>query len=145
MDYGVHLPVIDFGFERFSLERLCAYVRKAEELGFKGVSTNDHLIYSRPWLDAPTALAAVLAHTSKMAVGTSVALPVVRGPVQVAKALAAIDILSNDRLFGDQEKKLSDDFASRDFTRNNRDGGVCAQVRLGRAGRLGWKRGQAAG
>ncbi|MBI1998050.1 MAG: LLM class flavin-dependent oxidoreductase [Deltaproteobacteria bacterium] len=99
LDYGVHLPVIDFGFERFSLERLCAYVRQAEELGFKAVSTNDHLIYSRPWLDAPTALAAVLSHTGKMAVGTSVALPVVRGPVQLAKALAAIDILSNGRLF----------------------------------------------
>jgi hypothetical protein len=40
------------------------------------------------------------------------------------------------RGFVDQEKKLSDDFASRDFTRNNRDGGVCAQFRLGRAGRL---------
>jgi len=99
LDYGVHLPVIDFGFHRFSLERLCAYVRQAEELGFKAVSTNDHLIYSRPWLDAPTALAAVLSHTGKMAVGTSVALPVVRGPVQLAKALAAIDILSNGRLF----------------------------------------------
>jgi probable F420-dependent oxidoreductase len=81
------------------LERLCAYVRKAEELGFKAVSTNDHLIHSRPWLDAPIALAAVLSHTGKMAVGTSVALPVVRGPVQLAKALAAIDILSNGRLF----------------------------------------------
>ena len=78
MDYGVHLPVIDFGFERFSLERLSAYVRRAEELRFEAVSTNDHLIYSRLWLDAPTALAAVLAHTGKMALGTSVALPVVR-------------------------------------------------------------------
>jgi probable F420-dependent oxidoreductase len=99
LDYGVHLPVIDFGFHRFSLERLCAYVRRAEELGFKAVSINDHLIYSRPWLDAPTALAAVLSHSGNMAVGTSVALPVVRGPVQLAKALAAIDILSNGRLF----------------------------------------------
>lgn len=99
MDYGVHLPVIDFGFQQFSLERLCAYVRKADELGFKAVSTNDHLIFSRPWLDAPTALAAVLSHSGNMAVGTSVTLPVVRGPVQLAKALAAIDIFSRGRLF----------------------------------------------
>jgi len=34
-----------------------------------------------------------------MAVGTSVILAVVRGPVPMAKALAAIDILSNGRLF----------------------------------------------
>ncbi len=99
MDYGVHLPVIDFGFDRFSLTRFSEYVQKAEELGFQAVTTNDHLIYSRPWLDAPTALAAVLSATKTMAVGTSVTLPIVRGPVPMAKALAAIDILSNGRLF----------------------------------------------
>jgi probable F420-dependent oxidoreductase len=99
LDYGVHLPVIDFGFQRFSLERLATYVQTAEKLGFKAVSTNDHIIYPRPWLDALTALTAVLTHTANMAVGTSVTLPIVRGPVQVAKALAAIDILSNGRLF----------------------------------------------
>jgi alkanesulfonate monooxygenase SsuD/methylene tetrahydromethanopterin reductase-like flavin-dependent oxidoreductase (luciferase family) len=41
----------------------------------------------------------VLSHSGNMAVGTSVILPVVRGPVQLAKTLAAIDILSNSRLF----------------------------------------------
>jgi alkanesulfonate monooxygenase SsuD/methylene tetrahydromethanopterin reductase-like flavin-dependent oxidoreductase (luciferase family) len=98
LDYGAHLPVIDFGFHKFSLESLSAYVRTARDLGFKAISTNDHLIHSRPWLDAPTALAAILSHSANMAVGTSVILPIVRGPVQIAKALAAIDILSNGRL-----------------------------------------------
>ena len=98
MDYGVHLPVIDFGNEGFSLDRLCAYVQTARELGFKAVSSNDHLIHSRPWLDAPSALAAILSHSGNMAVGTSIALLVVRGPVQLAKTMAAIDILSNGRL-----------------------------------------------
>jgi alkanesulfonate monooxygenase SsuD/methylene tetrahydromethanopterin reductase-like flavin-dependent oxidoreductase (luciferase family) len=99
LDYGAHLPVIDFGFQRFSLARLSAYVQTARDLGFKAVSTNDHLISARPWLDAPTALAASLSHSGDMAVGTSVVLPVVRGPVPLAKALTAIDILSNGRLF----------------------------------------------
>jgi alkanesulfonate monooxygenase SsuD/methylene tetrahydromethanopterin reductase-like flavin-dependent oxidoreductase (luciferase family) len=99
LDYGAHLPVIDFGDQQFSLERLLAYVQAARELGFRAVSTNDHLIFSMPWLDAPTALAAVLSHSGNMAVGTSVVLPIVRGRVQMAKALAAIDILSNGRLF----------------------------------------------
>jgi alkanesulfonate monooxygenase SsuD/methylene tetrahydromethanopterin reductase-like flavin-dependent oxidoreductase (luciferase family) len=99
LDYGAHLPVIDFGNQGYSLERLAAYVRTARELGFKAVSTNDHLIHSRPWLDAPTALASVLSHSGNMAVGTSILLAVVRGPVQMAKALAALDILSNGRLF----------------------------------------------
>src|SRR5437773_12462284 len=98
LDYGAHLPVIDFGFHKFSLEWLSAYVRTARDLGFKALSTNDHLIHSRPWLDAPTALAAILSHSVNMAVRTSVILLVVRGPVQMAKTLAAIDILSNGRL-----------------------------------------------
>jgi probable F420-dependent oxidoreductase len=99
LDYGVHLPVIDFGVQQFSLERLSTYVKIARDLGFRAISTNDHLISHRPWLDAPTALASVLSHSGEMAVGTSVILPVVRGPVQLAKTLAAIDILSNGRLF----------------------------------------------
>jgi hypothetical protein len=57
LDYGAHLPVIDFGFHKFSLEWLSAYVRTARNLGFKAISTNDYLIYSRPWLDASTAAA----------------------------------------------------------------------------------------
>ena len=98
MDYGAHLPVVDFGFRKFSLEWLSEYVRAARDLGFKAVLANDHLIYSRPWLDAPTALAAILSDSGNMAVG-SVILAIVRGPVPMAKALAAIDILSNGRFF----------------------------------------------
>ena len=98
MDYGAHLPVVDFGFRKLSLEWLSAYVRTARDLGFKAVFANDHLIYSRPWIDAPTALAAILSDSGSMAVG-SVILAIVRGPVPMAKALAAIDILSNGRLF----------------------------------------------
>jgi alkanesulfonate monooxygenase SsuD/methylene tetrahydromethanopterin reductase-like flavin-dependent oxidoreductase (luciferase family) len=98
LDYGAHLPVVDFGFRKFSLEWLSAYVRTARDLGFKAVFANDHLIYSRPWIDAPTALAAILSDSGSMAVG-SVILAIVRGPVPMAKALAAIDILSNGRLF----------------------------------------------
>ena len=99
LDYGAHLPVIDFGFHAVSLDWLSGYVRAARDLGFKAISTNDHLIHSRPWLDAPTALAAVLSDSGDMAVGTSVILAVVRGPMPLAKTLAAIDILSNGRLF----------------------------------------------
>jgi len=98
LDYGAHLPVVAFGFRKFSLEWLSAYVRTARDLGFKAVLANDHLIYSRPWLDAPTALAAILSDSGSMAVG-SVILATVRGPVPMAKALAAVDILSNGRFF----------------------------------------------
>ncbi len=98
MDYGVHLPLIGLDGRTWSLERLLEYAEGAEQLGFRTVAANDHLVFGRPWLDGPTALAAVLGHTGRMALATTVALPVVRGPVALAKSLAAIDLLSGGRL-----------------------------------------------
>ncbi|HJQ28131.1 MAG TPA: LLM class flavin-dependent oxidoreductase [Rubrobacter sp.] len=99
MDLGVHLPLIAFDGQSWSLRRLIEYTQLAERLGFKALSANDHLLFPRPWLDGPTALAAVLAHTGRMALGTTVALPVVRGPVALAKSLGVLDLLSEGRLF----------------------------------------------
>ncbi len=98
MDYGIHLPLIAFDGKPCSLEHLLAYVETAERLGYQMLAANDHLVFSRPWLDGPTALAAVLAHTGRMTLATTVALPTVRGPAPLAKTLAAIDLLSGGRL-----------------------------------------------
>ena len=98
MDYGIHLPLLDFGGKSFTLEDLQTYAETAERLGYQALSANDHLVFSRPWLDGPTALAAVLAHTGRMTLATSVSLPIIRGPVALAKTLAAIDLLSGGRL-----------------------------------------------
>jgi len=98
MDYGVHLPLIAFDERPWSLRRLLDYTAAAERLGFAALAANDHLLFPRPWLDAPAALSSVLAATGQMDLMTTVALPVVRGPVPLAKSLAAIDILSAGRL-----------------------------------------------
>ena len=98
MDYGAHLPLIGFDQRPFSLDRLLEYTRVARELGFKAIAANDHLVFARPWLDGPTALAAIVSHARDMDLMTTVALPVVRGPAPLAKTLAAIDILSGGRL-----------------------------------------------
>ena len=98
MDYGIHLPLIDFGGGPPSLRQLLDYAGTAERLGFAALAANDHLLFSRPWLDGPTALTSVLASTGRMDLMTTVALPTVRGPVALAKSLAAIDILSGGRL-----------------------------------------------
>jgi len=98
MDYGVHLPLIAFDGRPWSLQDLLEYVEDAETLGFQALSANDHLLFPRPWLDGPTALAAVLSATKRMTLTTTVALPVVRGPVPLAKTLTAIDLLSGGRL-----------------------------------------------
>ena len=98
MEIGVHLPQISWGEEPLSLDRLIAVATAAERLGFGTIAANDHLVYGRPWLDGPLALAAVLAAAPRVRLMTSVALPVVRGPFALAKALAAIDLFSSGRL-----------------------------------------------
>jgi alkanesulfonate monooxygenase SsuD/methylene tetrahydromethanopterin reductase-like flavin-dependent oxidoreductase (luciferase family) len=62
------------------------------------VSANDHLVFSTPWLDGLTALAAATQRSGDMTVATTVSLSAVRGPVPLAKTLAALDILSEGRL-----------------------------------------------
>ena len=98
MEFGVHLPQIEWTDERVSLERLIAVATTAQRLGFGTITANDHLVYGRPWLDGPTALAAIMAAAPMVKLMTSVSLPVVRGPYALAKSLAAIDLLSGGRL-----------------------------------------------
>jgi alkanesulfonate monooxygenase SsuD/methylene tetrahydromethanopterin reductase-like flavin-dependent oxidoreductase (luciferase family) len=98
VDYGAHLPLIAVDRQPWTLHRLLEYTQIAESVGFQALSANDHLVFPRPWLDGPTALGAVLTRTGQMVLATTVALPVVRGPVALAKSLAAIDLLSGGRL-----------------------------------------------
>ena len=98
MDFGLHLPLLDFGDNPFTLDHLIAYAETGRELGFHALAANDHLVFSKPWLDGPTALAAVLSHSGGMDLATTVALPTVRGPIPLAKSLGAIDRLSGGRL-----------------------------------------------
>jgi probable F420-dependent oxidoreductase len=89
---------MDFGGHPYTLDHLIAYTKTAAGLGFGALAVNDHMVFSVPWLDGPVALAAVMEHTGKMTLATTVALVVVRGPVPVAKSLGAIDRLSGGRL-----------------------------------------------
>jgi alkanesulfonate monooxygenase SsuD/methylene tetrahydromethanopterin reductase-like flavin-dependent oxidoreductase (luciferase family) len=98
VEFGAHLPLMDFGDHSFTLGHLLRYARTAEQLGFDMLCANDHLVFAVPWLDGPSALAAVIEASGQMTLATTVALVAVRGPVPVAKALAAIDRLSGGRL-----------------------------------------------
>ncbi len=98
MEFGVHLPLISFQGEQRSLDDLLAFTEAARDLGYTHLCVNDHLVFSRPWLDGPTVLAAVLARSGQMTLATTVAVPVLRGPAATAKILAAIDLLSGGRL-----------------------------------------------
>jgi alkanesulfonate monooxygenase SsuD/methylene tetrahydromethanopterin reductase-like flavin-dependent oxidoreductase (luciferase family) len=98
VEYGAHLPLIEFGDTRRTLGDLREYARRAAVFGYRYLCANDHLLFARPWLDGPTALAATIEASEGMTLATTVCLPVIRGPAQTAKMLAALDVLSGGRL-----------------------------------------------
>jgi alkanesulfonate monooxygenase SsuD/methylene tetrahydromethanopterin reductase-like flavin-dependent oxidoreductase (luciferase family) len=96
--FGVHLPLADFGDQQPTAAALCAYASAARQLGYTTLAANDHLVWRRPWLDGPTALAAVLSAAGDMTVATTISLPVVRHPVVLAKALSTVALLAQGPL-----------------------------------------------
>jgi alkanesulfonate monooxygenase SsuD/methylene tetrahydromethanopterin reductase-like flavin-dependent oxidoreductase (luciferase family) len=98
LELGVHLPLMEFGDEGQSLARLTRTVDAARECGLAAIAANDHFLFSTPWLDGPTALAAVLERSGSMDLATTIALVSLRGPVALAKTLAALDLLSGGRV-----------------------------------------------
>jgi alkanesulfonate monooxygenase SsuD/methylene tetrahydromethanopterin reductase-like flavin-dependent oxidoreductase (luciferase family) len=97
VEFGAHLPLIELGVPA-SLSTLKSYVRVAVSSGYRYLCANDHLVFSRPWLDGLTTLAALIEVSEDMTLVTTAGLPVVRGPLAMAKTLAALDILSAGRL-----------------------------------------------
>ncbi len=98
MRFGAHLPQIDFDGTGHDVAALGPYVDAARDLGFSAITANDHLVFRRPWLDGLVALASVLDRAGDLTVATTVALPVVRGPVVLARTAAALNLLSGGRL-----------------------------------------------
>ena len=98
MELGIHLPLMEFGDEGQSLHRLTDAVDAARDSGFAAVSANDHFLFQTPWLDGPTALAAVVERSAPMELATTVSLVSLRGPVPLAKTLTALDLLSGGRV-----------------------------------------------
>jgi alkanesulfonate monooxygenase SsuD/methylene tetrahydromethanopterin reductase-like flavin-dependent oxidoreductase (luciferase family) len=95
MELGVHLPLADLGQGLPGGADLRAYTATAADLGFGMVSANDHLVWRRPWLDGLTTLAAVAGSAGGMTLATSIALPAVRHPVVLAKAIASLAVLAD--------------------------------------------------
>jgi alkanesulfonate monooxygenase SsuD/methylene tetrahydromethanopterin reductase-like flavin-dependent oxidoreductase (luciferase family) len=98
LELALHLPLMEFGGEGQSLVRLTRAVDTARECAFAAVSANDHFLFQTPWLDGPTALAAVIDRSGTMELATTASLVALRGPVPLAKTLAALDLLSDGRV-----------------------------------------------
>jgi alkanesulfonate monooxygenase SsuD/methylene tetrahydromethanopterin reductase-like flavin-dependent oxidoreductase (luciferase family) len=97
VEFGAHLPLMGFGGHPYTLDHLLDYTKTVARLGLTMLCANDHMVFSVPWLDGPTALAAAMEHSGTMTLATTVALAVVRGPVPLAKTLGTIDRLSGGR------------------------------------------------
>lgn len=95
MEFGVHLPLADLGEGVPTGAQLRDFTAAAAALGFRTVSANDHIVWHRPWLDGPTTLASILGSADGMTLATSIALPTVRHPVVLAKALASLAALTD--------------------------------------------------
>lgn len=98
MEAGLHLPQLEFAGEGLSYRRLADAVDAARVGGFIAISANDHFFFGAPWLDGPTILAASVERAGQMALATTVSLPTLRGPVPMATALVALDVLSAGRV-----------------------------------------------
>jgi probable F420-dependent oxidoreductase len=111
---GVHLP--QWGSEA-TRDGVMTVARAAEEAGLDSVWVADHVVYplygdsTYPYrrggvpfepedgfLDAITTLAVVAGATSRVRLGTSILVAPMREPLQLAKAIGTLDVLSNGRV-----------------------------------------------
>ena len=94
---GIAIPQT-FGSSPIDLALIRKFLSKAEMLGYESLWVQEQIISDSPILEPITLLTYAAALTSKLRLGTSVLLPVIRNPVQLAKSLATLDQLSQGRL-----------------------------------------------
>lgn len=115
MDWGIHLPHLGRNVDR---RTLTGFAREAERLGCHSAWVSDHICwpvefaskypYSKDgsfgpspdmsWLDAISTLTFVAACTETIRLGTTVLILPYRPPVQTAKQIASLDVLSEGRV-----------------------------------------------
>lgn len=76
---------------------LQSFLRNAESLGFHSLWTAEQ-VFEAPSLEPLSLLTYAAAHTTQIKLGSAILLAPLRNPVQLAKALATLDQLSQGRL-----------------------------------------------
>lgn len=94
---GIAIPQ-SFAHSPIDVQLIREFLPKAEMLGYDSLWVQEQIITDSPILEPVTLLTYAAALTSKARLGTSVLLPVIRNPVQLAKSLASLDQLSQGRL-----------------------------------------------
>jgi probable F420-dependent oxidoreductase len=102
--FGVFLP--SYVWEGDGPERargIKSFARQVEELGFDSLFITDHLLaarrfYSVNWLEPLMSLAVAAGATERVRLGTSILIMPLRNPVILAKELATLQFLSDNRV-----------------------------------------------
>ncbi|MEO8625091.1 MAG: TIGR03619 family F420-dependent LLM class oxidoreductase [Candidatus Limnocylindrales bacterium] len=102
--FGVFLPSYVWAGDGPDRARgIKEFSRAVEDLGFDSLFVTDHLIaakrfYSVSFLEPLTALAVAAGATSRVRLGTSILIMPLRNPVMLAKELATLQFLSENRV-----------------------------------------------
>lgn len=94
---GISLPQ-NFPGEKLDQVYLRDYVRKAEDAGFEDGWLTESILSPNFYLEPVTYIAHLAALTTRLRFGIAVIILNTRNPVQLAKALATVDQLSDGRL-----------------------------------------------
>jgi probable F420-dependent oxidoreductase len=94
---GIAIPQ-SFPSSTVDVQLIRDFVPKAETLGYDSLWVQEQIITDYSVVEPMTLLTYAAALTSRVRLGTSVLLPVIRNPVQLAKSLASLDQLSQGRL-----------------------------------------------
>jgi alkanesulfonate monooxygenase SsuD/methylene tetrahydromethanopterin reductase-like flavin-dependent oxidoreductase (luciferase family) len=95
--FGVPIPQ-DFINRPLDLPYVHAYLARAEGLGYESVWVQEQIVGTVPVLEPVTLLTYAAALTRRLRLGTSVMISVLRNPLQLAKSLTSLDLLSQGRL-----------------------------------------------
>jgi probable F420-dependent oxidoreductase len=94
---GISIPQV-FPKSPIDLGLIRDFVPRAEALGYDSLWVQEQIISDTPILEPVAMLTYAAALTSRLRLGSSVLLTVIRNPVQLAKSLATLDQLSQGRL-----------------------------------------------
>src|ERR671922_475918 len=94
---GIGIPQ-DFIGRPVNMRLIRDYVQKAETLPYDSLWVQEQIVGDVPILEPVAMLTYVAALTTRLRLGTSVMLTVLRNPVQLAKSLSSLDQMSQGRL-----------------------------------------------
>lgn len=94
---GIAIPQV-FHNTPVNMQLIREFLHKAETLGYESLWVQEQIIGDFPILEPVSLLTYAAALTSRLRLGTSVLLTVLRNPVQLAKSLSSLDQMSQGRI-----------------------------------------------